>query len=180
MFSELLIPTGGQHTRPIAMEVFRAENPTYAGDICMKPLSGGTTGANTGDSTDCQFRNPLYDSAEVEERYYAKPGVQESPPFPDTPPLAAYYSTVANSPLVEPHPYNSAKGSKIPAKRHQYDSVDIEASPPREVERTMPCDHAERFEGEKQMDQLEVSPPVQVAPTYHYDSVEGGREYDSL
>ena len=183
-----LFPTA-QHAKPIATEVFRAENPTYAGDISMQSLSGGDM--NTGGSGDHQFRNPLYGSAEVEEGSSSKSGVQGSYPPPVAPPLAAYYSTVVNSPPaeprphdpapsgatplrphppVEPFPYNPVEGSKIPAKKHQYDSVEV-----REAEHIY--DHAEGLDGERQMyNWLEVSPPAQVDPTYHCDGVEGRKE----
>ena len=105
-----LYPTA-QHAGPIAAEVFRADNPTYGGDISLLSLSGGDK--NSGGSADRKFRNPLYGSKEAEEGF--KSGV--SSPF-----TSPYYATVAHSPSVVPHPHDP---SQVSAKEHQYDSVEV-------------------------------------------------------
>ena len=144
-----LYPTA-QHARPIAAEVFRADNPTYGGDISLLSLSGGDK--NSGGSADRKFRNSLYGSKKAEEGF--KSGV--SSPF-----TSPYYATVARSPS---HPHDPAQA---PAKEHQYDSVEVGGAEHQ-------YDQAEGLKvggAEHQYDQAEG---IKVGGAEHqYDDVEG-------
>ncbi len=154
-----LYPTA-QHARPIAAEVFRADNPTYGGDISLLSLSGGDK--NSGSLANHKFRNPQYGSKEAEG---FKSGV--SSPF-----KSPYYATVARSPSVEPHPHDPAQ---VPAMEHQYDSVKVGGAEHQ-------YDQAEGIKvggTEHQYDQAEG---IKVGGAeHHYDDVEeikvGGAEH---